>query len=198
MVGELCAGKIGQATHCAVTDLTQAANTESGNENYPVCFGRKIRCGMHRLENLIPPPLVGATIAVLMWLCAGVGPQWSLPHDVKMAITGVLVTIGIAFDFTGLVAFLKRKTTINPLKPQNTTALVTDGIYSITRNPMYVGMAFLLAAWAIWLSALVPLAGPLVFAAYITRFQILPEERALGSLFGDAFDTYAARVRRWL
>lgn len=153
---------------------------------------------MHKLENRIPPPLVGATIAVLMWLCAGVGPQWSLPYDVKVAVTGVLVTIGIAFDFTGLVAFLKRKTTINPLKPRNTTALVTEGIYRITRNPMYVGMAFLLMAWAVWLSALTPIAGPVIFIAYITRFQIVPEERALNELFGAAYAEYAARARRWL
>ena len=150
------------------------------------------------LENRIPPPLVGAAVALLMWSCAGLGPQWPLSPEVRLSVTGVLVAIGIGFDFTGLVAFLRRKTTINPLKPENATALVTDGIYRITRNPMYVGMAFLLMAWAVWLSAIVPLAGPFVFVLYITRFQIVPEERVLARMFGTAYQDYASRVRRWL
>ena len=76
--------------------------------------------------------------------------------------------------------------------------LVTDGIYAHSRNPMYVGQALLLAAWAVWLAhALAPL-GAVAFVLYITRFQILPEERALAARFGDDWRAYRARVRRWL
>jgi len=63
---------------------------------------------------------------------------------------------------------------------------------------MYVGMAFLLLAWAIHLRAGVAFAGPVLFVAYLTRFQIVPEERVLRERFGEAFAAYAARVRRWL
>ncbi len=63
---------------------------------------------------------------------------------------------------------------------------------------MYVGMCFLLLAWAVHLSALLPFAGPVLFALYITRFQIQPEERALIQLFGEQYVQYTARVRRWL
>lgn len=63
---------------------------------------------------------------------------------------------------------------------------------------MYVGMALLLLSWAVYLSAVLPFAGPLLFALYITRFQIQPEERALRAIFGEAYAAYAARVRRWL
>ena len=63
---------------------------------------------------------------------------------------------------------------------------------------MYVGMALFLLAWAVYLSAALPFAGPLLFALYITRFQIAPEERVLTALFGADYLAYASRVRRWL
>ena len=63
---------------------------------------------------------------------------------------------------------------------------------------MYVGMGLLLLAWAVYLAALLPLAGPVVYVLYITRFQIQPEERVLASIFGEQYAAYASRVRRWL
>ena len=53
-------------------------------------------------------------------------------------------------------------------------------------------------AWAVYLSTPLALLGPLVFVLYITRFQIAPEERVLGRIFGRDYDDYRARVRRWL
>jgi protein-S-isoprenylcysteine O-methyltransferase Ste14 len=61
-----------------------------------------------------------------------------------------------------------------------------------------VGMALLLTAWAVHLSALWPFAGPVAFVLFIGRFQIAPEEQVLRNLFGDAYTSYTARVRRWL
>ena len=63
---------------------------------------------------------------------------------------------------------------------------------------MYVGLASLLVAWAIYLAAPLTLLGPLAFVLYITRFQIIPDERALSRIFGRSYDDYRARVRRWL
>ena len=63
---------------------------------------------------------------------------------------------------------------------------------------MYLGMALVLAAWSLWLGdggSAVLVAG---FVAYISRFQIAPEERALRSVFGEDFEAYAKRVRRWV
>lgn len=76
--------------------------------------------------------------------------------------------------------------------------MVTSGVYRISRNPMYMGMVLFLTAWAVYLAAMLPFFGLLAFILYITRFQILPEERALHALFGDEYTAYAARVRRWL
>ena len=84
------------------------------------------------------------------------------------------------------------------MTPASASSLVTSGVYGVTRNPMYVGLLFVLVAWASLLAAPWTLIGPLVFVAYISRFQIAPEERALSTIFGDAYSQYRTRVRRWL
>ncbi len=98
----------------------------------------------------------------------------------------------------GLAAFRASRTTINPLKLDHASALVTGGVYRVTRNPMYVGVMLLLLAWGIYLSSLLSLAGLPVFVMYITRFQIQPEERVLRNIFGEKYSSYEKRVRRWL
>ncbi|MGS5085942.1 methyltransferase family protein [Hydrogenophaga sp. A37] len=150
------------------------------------------------LELRIPPPVVGLVVAVAMWFLAALGPALAVPDTVRLWLALAIAGVGGCFDLSGLIAFVRRHTTVNPLKPSNTSALVTSGVYRITRNPMYVGMACLLAAWAVWLGALWPWLGPVAFVIYITRFQIRPEERALTALFGEAYTQYAMRVRRWL
>ena len=152
----------------------------------------------HFLELKIPPPLVGLAMAALMWWIASMTPPLDTPRVMRIASAIVIAAIGGALDIAGLIAFLRSKTTVNPLKPQKTSALVTGGVYRITRNPMYVGMVLLLVAWAVFLAAPLALAGPLLFFGWITRFQILPEERVMAGKFGTAFEDYKRRVRRWL
>lgn len=159
---------------------------------------------MRFLELKIPPPLVGVLVALAMWGVAAFGPAWgfaSTSGDVQVwryAVIAALVATALLFDGFGLLAFRRFRTTINPLAPERSSALVTTGIYRITRNPMYVGMALLLLAWAVYWSAWLPLFGPLVFVLYITRFQIVPEERILQQRFGETFLNYTTQVRRWL
>ncbi len=153
---------------------------------------------MPTLDHRIPPPLVGALVAAAMWGVYTLGPQLALPSLLKVVVVALLGVAGAAFDLSGLLAFRASRTTINPLQPQRASALVVGGVYRFTRNPMYVGMALFLLAWAVYLSAVLPFLGPLLFALYITRFQIQPEERVLKALFGAGYLAYAARVRRWL
>ena len=150
------------------------------------------------LEHRIPPPIVGALTGLAMWGAAPLGPGWVWPDALRLGLVAMLVALGLAFDVAGLLAFRASRTTVNPLSPQKASALVTGGVYRVTRNPMYVGMLCLLLAWAVKLSAWLPLAGPALFVLYITRFQIQPEERVLHQLFGDAYGQYTSRVRRWL
>jgi protein-S-isoprenylcysteine O-methyltransferase Ste14 len=153
---------------------------------------------MPSLDHKIPPPLVGALLGLAMWLVASIGPALAINPAVRYAAAGIFVAAGLAFDLFGLLAFRALRTTVNPMRPQRASALVTSGVYRITRNPMYVGMCCLLSGWAIYLSALLPFAGPVLFVLYITRFQIQPEERVLGQLFGEQYTQYTTRVRRWL
>lgn len=152
---------------------------------------------MQALELKVPPPVVGLLVAALMWVVSVWPPVIPMAPHVRLVLAGSLAVVGVSFDILGLIAFFRSRTTINPLRPAKASALVTGGIYRVTRNPMYVGMAILLAGWAVWLASLWPFLGPVLFVAYITRFQIAPEERILRSKFGE-FDAYAARVRRWL
>ena len=152
---------------------------------------------MKLLEHRIPPPVVAVLLAAGMWMLAGVPPL--LPLDAYRTPAAIaLVVIGIGFDFAGVVNFLQSRTTINPLRPHKAAVLVTRGIYRLTRNPMYVGLALLLVAWAVFWGSLWGFLGPVLFVLYMNRFQIGPEERALRGIFGEAYDAYAARVRRWL
>lgn len=98
----------------------------------------------------------------------------------------------------GVVEFRRANTTVNPHLPNNSAHIVTSGIYRITRNPMYLGMLFVLCAWAVYVSNATGVIFPALFALYITRFQIEPEERVLTAKFGEPYVTYLREVRRWL
>jgi protein-S-isoprenylcysteine O-methyltransferase Ste14 len=84
------------------------------------------------------------------------------------------------------------------MTPSASSSLVTAGIYTVTRNPMYLGFAMFLLGWGIFLANPVSLLVIPCFVFYMTRFQIIPEERALQSLFGPDFQAYRAKARRWL
>lgn len=97
-----------------------------------------------------------------------------------------------------VLRFRARCTTVDPRPGAAPSALVTDGLNGHTRNPMYVGMAGLLLAHALWWGrarTAVPLVG---FVAWMDRVQIPDEEAALRSRFGADFEAYASRVPRWL
>ena len=151
----------------------------------------------HALDTRIPPPVVALIVALLMWNASAWWPLLDLPAWRTPLALG-LVAVGAAFDLSGLWAFHRARTTVNPMKPGKTSSLVSGGVYRISRNPMYVGLALFLCAGAVMLWSPLALLGPPVFVAYISRFQIAPEERVLRERFGEAYVDYCARVRRWL
>ena len=127
---------------------------------------------------------------------AWVAPALTFP--IPSALAYPVAAVGVSLDAVALFHFLRNRTTINPLKPESASALVTGGIYRLTRNPMYLGLATLLLAWAIYLGNLAALAGVPVFILYMNGFQVAAEERALEARFGAEYAAYRARVRRWL
>ena len=116
----------------------------------------------------------------------------------RRTLAGALALVGVGLDLTGVAAFVRARTTVNPLRPARASTLVIAGAYRFTRNPMYLGMALLLAGWAVLLGSWVSVMAPVVFVAFITRFQIVPEERAMAERFGLDYRAYCQRVRRWL
>jgi protein-S-isoprenylcysteine O-methyltransferase Ste14 len=153
---------------------------------------------MRYLELRFPPPLVGITIAAVIWVAASLPPIWPPSSLVHLSAGVILLMIGIVISLSAVVSFRRAQTTVNPLRPENSTSLVTTGIFARTRNPMYLGMLIALLAWAVYLAFAPALIGPVAFGLYITRFQIIPEERAMRSLFGSAFSEYSQSVRRWI
>jgi protein-S-isoprenylcysteine O-methyltransferase Ste14 len=152
---------------------------------------------MRSLELKIPPPLVALLVAAAMWGFSATG-RIEMPIALRIAVGVVAALAGFGIAISGVIAFRRAHTTVSPLKPDTASRLVTSGVYGFTRNPMYLGLCLVLAGWAFFLSSPLMLLGPLAFILYITRFQIVPEERSLSSLFGEAFADYQAKVRRWI
>ena len=99
---------------------------------------------MFTLDHKIPPPVIALIITAIMWGLSSYLPSLSLDIDLHHIPTVTLVFIGVMFDLLGLLAFRRSRTTIDPLNPDKASTLVTSGVYRITRNPMYVGLAILL------------------------------------------------------
>lgn len=154
---------------------------------------------MRELELKIPPPIVLILCGIIAWLLS---PLISTPLDVRnvrsLASAVGLMVLAIALAASGILAFRRVETTIDPLHPDEATALVTSGVFQFSRNPMYLAMLLLLTAWVTYLGHIIGIAALLLFVWYITRFQIRPEEQILASKFGDAYSSYCGRVRRWI
>jgi protein-S-isoprenylcysteine O-methyltransferase Ste14 len=145
---------------------------------------------MNALELKIPPPLVALFVAILMWLTPTLTGSLSIPLGLRHGVALVLLCLGLSVAVSGVVAFRRARTTVNPIKASSASALVTSGVYRFSRNPMYLGLLLELFAWAMLLSNPLALLLLPVYVLYIYRFQIIPEERALASLFGTEYSAY--------
>lgn len=153
---------------------------------------------MQALELKVPPPLVMAVLGVGMYFASEAVPALHYVFSLHL-VTGMLVgAAGLAVNVAGLHAFRRHRTTVNPLRPGRTTHLVEDGVFGWTRNPMYLGMLMMLLGWAFYLANGVAFTGPVLLCAWLTRLQIVPEERALREKFPAEFERYSRAVRRWI
>lgn len=154
---------------------------------------------VNALETRIPPPVLALLSCVVCWALSFLDRPVGFLNNGQtqlVALASALIGVGLALDALG--GFAKRKTTINPHHPERTTGLVTAGVYRFTRNPMYLGLAFVSLAVPLLLSTVVGLLGPVLLVAVLTRLQIIPEERQLSELFGAEYTAYKSKTRRWL
>ena len=144
----------------------------------------------------LPPVIVFALPVLIGWAADRLWPVTGFSFAAQDVIAAVILLCGVGLLLLAVTGFRLKKTTVNPLDPGQASALVDDGIYRISRNPMYLGMAlFVLGVglgqgWSVTI-ALLPFA-----IWYINQNQILPEEAALRSRFGADYEHYCQRVRR--
>ena len=153
---------------------------------------------MSRLELKIPPPVIALLCVALAWIVAFFTPGFAFALPARLLITALLVLGGFSLDVYGLIAFRRAKTTLDPRAPDKSTAIVRSGPYRFSRNPMYLGLSVVLLGVCAYLANPLTIVAIIAFIAYMTRFQIIPEERLLLSRFGETYAQYTRSVRRWL
>lgn len=153
---------------------------------------------MKALELKVPPVVIFLLCAAAMWTTryALTTANFTLRH--APFIAAALLLAGIVIAVSGVLCFRAEGTTVHPGKPGEATSLVQGGVYRYTRNPMYLGLTLCLGAWGMYLQNAVAWLWLVVFALYMTRFQIKPEESILLAKFGEKYSAYSSAVRRWL
>jgi protein-S-isoprenylcysteine O-methyltransferase Ste14 len=131
---------------------------------------------MFALKVLLP----GATVLSFPSTLAGVAP----------------VLAGFALNLAADQAFKRQRTTVKPFEVP--TSLVTDGVFTLSRNPMYLGMVLFLFGLAMLLGALSPFAVVIGFAVLLHYWFVVVEEQMLAERFGEAWLNYRQKVRRWI
>lgn len=150
------------------------------------------------MKLVIPPPLIGLLTGAGMWGFARMLPDLTIEASLLRWCALAVMAVGVLIEAVSVLAFLRARTTVTPLKPEKASTLVVSGLYHVSRNPMYLGMLILLIGWALWLANPAALILPPVFVLYLTVFQIKPEEAALSEKFGSDYEAYRGRVRRWI
>lgn len=148
-----------------------------------------------RMRRWLPPP-------VILLIFMAVDVLTANPHFVIAPVSHIL-GLAIAAVSLGFILFTAwqmhhHKTTLNPLHADKTTTLVTHGCYRFSRNPIYLGMSGLQLAAAIYLGSLPGVISLPIFMLSVARLHIHFEEAQLRKRFGQKWDRYAQRVRRWL
>ena len=148
---------------------------------------------------IAPPPLI-ALAALLL----GLALDWLMPAflltvlltlDVRIVLGVLLAAVGGALAIAGRNTFVRNRTAVNPYR--TSSALVVSGIYDYVRNPMYVGLAFLVSGLGIGFASDWTLV-MLVPAAAVIHFGVVKrEERYLSAKFGEAYRQYMASVSRY-
>lgn len=146
----------------------------------------------------VPPVIIVGVIAGFMWFLARYNPLTDYIFHAPRWFRIVPVVLGGILGVLGVIQFHNNKTTINPHQPENSTKLVISGVYRISRNPMYLALLLILIAYGVHLGQIVPFMALPLFIWYMNEFQIKPEEQVLLEKFGNEYEKFRKRVRRWI
>lgn len=147
---------------------------------------------------------VHAPVVYAAALAAGFLLQWLFPvriaHEEGQTLFRLmgagLIVLGLTLGGSAVGLFRAAGTTPIPMRP--TTALVLDGPYRYTRNPMYLGMLLIYSGIMLVTNAAWPLVFVPVIVAVINRNVIVPEEKYLSRKFGGEYEVYRRQTRRWI
>ena len=142
---------------------------------------------------IVPPPVIFIGCVLMMAYLPN-----PYPFSINVLIAYLMVLVSSAIVFFSLWQFYKSKANINPIHLEKSNVFVVDGIYRFSRNPMYLSLAGLLVAWAVFLQSAVSFLGVFLFVYLITQWQIKPEEYWLEKKFGESYLAYKKKVRRWI
>jgi protein-S-isoprenylcysteine O-methyltransferase Ste14 len=131
-----------------------------------------------------------------MWVTAKLLTAFAVVLPLRELLASILSIAGGIISFLGMLSFKLAKTTFNSVRLDSVSSLVVSGIYSVTRNPMYLGLVLVLLGWCYFLSNILTLAFVPLYVLYINYFQIQPEEKVLESKFGESYLQYKLKVRR--
>ncbi len=151
-----------------------------------------------KLALKVPPPLQALICGILMWVVDKQLPGGQLESAIQLPMATLFAVSGIVLVVFSMLAFRRASTTADPFRPEEASRLVVDGVFGYSRNPMYVSLALVLISWAIWLGSVYNVVVLALFVTYITFFQIKPEEEVLRPLFGESYEHYCSKVRRWV
>ena len=151
-----------------------------------------------KLSLKIPPVAQGIVAILLIWLFDRYAPLYHIKFIYQNIVACVLVGIGAIVVLSGVFAFIKLSTTVDPRYPEKASELVIIGIYKYSRNPMYLGILLVITGIAVYSGALSSIFVVSSFVAFINKYQIVPEEVALQEKFGESYTHYNQNVRRWL
>lgn len=150
------------------------------------------------LELKIPPMGVFSVFALVFLGIDTWFPVFDVGIPFRLAIVAFLGVAALIVGFWSIWLFYRKGTTVHAHKPHETERLITSGPYKHSRNPMYLALAMVLIALTIYLTDLLSMMLMPGFFAYITRFQIIPEERKMLEKFGEEYEEYAEKTPRWL
>ena len=143
------------------------------------------------------PPLWLLFFLVLAWVQAQVWPVGQgFGGAAVQLIAAVLILAGFALIGAAAWAFWQHETTIIP--HQTPDRIISGGIFGLSRNPIYLGDAFLLAGFALRWEAWPALILVPIFVVLIGKRFIVAEEQRMREKFGEEFVAYEQKVRRWL
>ena len=148
------------------------------------------------MKTKIPPPILALVMIVLIYLSSFFIESTTFNYQGSLSV--LILILGLACAIPSFKLFARYKTTISPLKPSDATALVTEGMYRYSRNPMYLGLLLLTIASTIWFGTWFGIIINILFIFLINFLQIIPEEEALLEIFGEEYEEYKKNVRRWI